>query len=68
MKAEGTFKPSQLSSETLGLGSPPSYDREMTEDSSTRAHCVESESYDFGTIVTEVTAITARKMYRVQDV
>ena len=66
--AEGTFTPSQLSFEAVGLGSPPSYDRNATGESSTRGHHMESECDDFGIIVTEVTTITTRKRYRVQDV
>lgn len=58
IKAEGMFAPSQLSSEALGLGPPPSYDRDVTGEPSTLAQHAECESDDFGTIVTEVTTIT----------
>jgi hypothetical protein len=68
VKAEGTFTPSSLSSETPGSGPPPSYDRDVTGEPSTRAQRVESKGDDLGTIVTEVTTITTRKRYRVQDV
>jgi len=68
MKAEGAFAPSQLSSEALGPGPPPSYIKDTNGAPSARAQHVESESDDFGTMVTEVTTITTRKRYRVQDV
>ena len=56
------------SSETLGLGSLPSYDVGSAGQSATRAqHTEESERDDLGTIVTEVTTITTRRRYRVED-
>jgi hypothetical protein len=68
VKVEGIFTPSQPSSETLGSGFPPSYDAEATVgQSSTRAQHAESERDDFGTIVTEVTTVTTRRRYRVED-
>jgi len=67
MKAEDTFTPSQLSPEALSSGPPPSYDRDATGEPSTRTQHVESESDDFGTIVTEVTTVATRKRYRVQE-
>jgi hypothetical protein len=63
---EGAFTPSQSSSETSG--SPPSYGGDATGQSSTRAHHAESERDDFGTVVTEVTTVTTRRRYRVEDV
>jgi len=59
----GVQGPSQSPSETLGSGSPPSYDGDAT----TRTQHAESERDDFGTIVTEVTTVTTRKRYRVED-
>jgi len=56
------------SSENLCSCSLPAYDREATGQSSARAQHAEYERDDFGTIVTEVTTITTRKRYRVQDV
>jgi hypothetical protein len=67
MKVEDAFMPSQSSSETLGSGFPPSYDGDATGQSSTRAQYAESEQDDFGTVVTEVTTVTTRKRYRVED-
>ena len=67
VKVEGTFMPSQPSPETLGSGSLPSYNGDPTERSSTRAQHGESERDDFGTIVTEVTTVTTRRRYRVED-
>ena len=66
MKVEGSFARSQLSAETLGSGSLPSYDGE-TSQSSARAEQVQSERDEFGTVVTEVTVVTTRKRYRVED-
>ena len=63
---EGRFTPSGPSSETLGSGSPPSYAGDTTGRSSRTQH-TESECDDFGTVVTEVTIITTRKRYRVED-
>ena len=65
--AEGAFTPSQPSSETLGSGSLPSYDGDTTGQSSTHTQHAESERDDFGTIVTEITTITTRRRYRVED-
>ena len=67
VKVEGLFTASQPSPETHGSGSPPSYSGDATGQSSTRAQHVESERDDFGTIMTEVTTITTRKRYRVED-
>ena len=55
------------SSETFDSGSLPSYDGDATGQSSARAQHAEYERDDFGTVVTEVTTITTRKKYRVQD-
>ena len=66
VKLEGA-SPRQ-SPETLGSGSPPSYDGARPGQSSARTQVVESEHDDFGTIVTEVTTITTRRRYRADDV
>ena len=63
MKIEGSLSPS---SEVLGSG-PPSYDEGATGQSSVRTQVAESERDDFGTVVTEVTTVTTRKRYRVED-
>ena len=69
VKVEGVLSPSQLLSETLGSGFPPSYDGAATGQSSAHTRVAESESDDFGTVVTEVTTVltTTRKKYRVED-
>jgi hypothetical protein len=67
VKVEGAFAPSRSSSEVLGSGFPPSYDGDVTGQSTTRAEHTESERDGFGTIVTEVTTIKTRKRYRVED-
>ena len=67
MRIHGALTPLQSLSETLGSGSLPSYDGDATGQSSTRAQHAESERDDFGTIVTEVTTITTRRRYRVED-
>ena len=69
MKVEGTFTRSQSSPEALDPGSLPSYDGDITGQSSTRTQRTESERDDFGTIVTEVTTtlVTTRKKYRAED-
>lgn len=54
-------------SETFDSGSLPSYDGFATGPSSTHAQHAESERDDFGTTVTEVTIITTRKKYRIED-
>ena len=67
MEVKGVFAPSQSPFETFGSGSPPLYDGDATGRSSTRAQHAESERDDFGTVVTEVTIVTTRKKYRVED-
>lgn len=67
MKVEGKSKSSRSLSETLGSGSLPPYDEDAAGQSTTRAQHSESERDDFGTIVTEVTTVTTRKRYRVED-
>jgi len=65
---EGTSKLSQQLPEMLSSGSLPPYDEDATTgQSSTRAQHAESERDDLGTIVTEVTIVTTRKRYRVED-
>ena len=68
IKAEGASTPLQQSSETVDLGLPPSYNGDTPGQSSTESQHAESERDDFGTIVTEVTVVTTRKRYRVEDV
>ena len=68
VKVERAPTPSHSSTETFGLGSLPSYDVGAAGQSSARTqHTEESERDDFGTIVTEVTTITTRRRYRVED-
>lgn len=72
VKVENALSPSQLLSDILGSGSPPTYDGQATEpETSTRTQNVESEHEEYGTVVTEVTVvnstITTRKKYRVED-
>jgi len=69
MKIEGKLTPSWSSSETPGLSSLPRYDHDGdgTGQSSARAQHAESERDDFGTTVTEVTVVTTRRRYRVED-
>ena len=67
VRTEGMSTPSQSSSESLGLGFLPPYSGDATGQSTTHAQHAESERDDFSTIVTEVTTITTRRRYRVQD-
>ena len=68
MKVEGKSTPFRpLSGETSGSSSLPPYDGDGSGQSSTRAQHAESEDDDFGTVVTEVTVVTTRKRYRVED-
>ena len=68
MEVEGRFTSPGSSSETPGSGPPPSYHGDATGESSTHNQHTESERDDsFGTIVTEVTTITTRRRYRVED-
>ena len=67
VRVEGMFTPLQSSSETLDPGSLPPYCLDATRRSSARAQHVESERDDFGTIVTEVTTVTTRRRYRIED-
>ena len=66
VKVEGVFTPLQLLSEALRSGSLPSYDGDTLQPSA-RAQHAESERDEFGTVVTEVTVVTTRKRYRVED-
>jgi len=68
VKVEGVFTPSRPSSGALGSGSLPPYREDATGQPSAHAHRTESGNDDFGTTVAEVTTITTRKRYRVQDV
>ena len=54
-------------SETMGRGSPPLYEGDATGQSSARTQHTESERDEFGTIVTEVTTVTTRRRYRVEN-
>ena len=53
--------------EELGLGPLPPYDENEPGQPPARARHVEQERDDFGTVVTEVTIVTTRKRYRVED-
>ena len=53
--------------ETMDQGFPPSYEGDGFGQSSTSAQHAESESDDFGTVVTEVTTVTTRRNYRVES-
>lgn len=60
----------QSSFGTLGSGSPPLYDGDVTGQPSTHIqHNANSEHNDFGTTVTEVTTVitTTRRKYHVED-
>jgi len=67
VKAEGTSTPSRSSSGTVGQGFPPSYEGDAIGESSARTQRMESERDEFGTVVTEVTTVTTRRRYRVED-
>lgn len=67
MKVEGAFTPSRSSSEALGSRLLPPYDEEGTGRSPTPAQHAESGLDGFGTVVTEVTVVTTRKRYRVEE-
>lgn len=53
--------------EALGLGPLPPYDENEPEQPPAHVQHVEQERDDFGTVVTEVTIVTTRKKYRVED-
>ena len=63
MEVEGVDKSSL---ETFGSGLPP-YDENEPGRSSSREQHMGSEHDDFGTVVTEVTVVTTRKKYRVDN-
>ena len=67
MNVEGAPTTSGSSSEALGPGPLPSYDGDTAGQSSAHTQHTESERDDFGTIVTEVTTVTTRRKYRVED-
>ena len=73
MKVESASAPSLSLSGNPGLGSLPSYDGAVTEQSTTRTQHVESGDDVLGTVVNEVTVVTTnstvttRKKYRVAD-
>ena len=56
---------------TVGPKLPPLYEGSALGQPSTSTQCTESESEDLGTVVTEVTTVTAvtttRRKYRVED-
>ena len=64
--SEGAFMPLQLPLVRVPLFHTNIKD--ATGEPSTRTQHLESESDDFGTMVTEVTTVTTRKRYRVQEV
>ena len=66
VKVGGVFTPSQSSFGVFDSGSLPSYDGN-TSQPPTRTQHAESERDEFGTVVTEVTIVTTRKKYRVED-
>ena len=53
--------------EPTGRESPPSYEGDTNGQYHTRTQHAESDRDDFGTIVTEVTTVTTRRRYRVED-
>ena len=67
VEVEGLLTPSKPSREALVSDFLPSYDWNAPGQSSTHAQRVESEREEFGTIVNEVTIVTTRKRYRVED-
>ena len=67
MNVEGPPTTSGSSSEPFGPGPLPSYDGDTTGQSSAHTQHTESERDDLGTVVTEVTTVTTRRKYRVED-
>jgi hypothetical protein len=67
VNVEGTATASRSLPRTIHSDSLPPYNRGTTGQSSTHAHQAESEHDGFGTIVTEVTTVTTRRRYRVED-
>ena len=67
MKIEGKSTSSRSPSGTVGQEVPPSYEGDAIGESSVRGQRTESERDEFGTIVTEVTTVTTRRRYRVED-
>ena len=67
MKVEGTSTSSRSPLETVGQEVPPSYQGDTIGEPTARAQRTESERDEFGTIVTEVTIVTTRRRYRVED-
>ena len=67
VKVEGTSTPSQILSETLGTDALPSYDGDTAGQRPAQAQHTAYEYDGFGTVVTEVTTITTRKRYRLED-
>ena len=68
MKVEDISTSSRSPFGTTEQGFPPSYEGDAIGESSARTQCTESERGEFGTIVTEVTTVTTRRRYRVEDV
>jgi len=66
VKVEGSFTHAQLPAETVISGSLPPYNGNQWQAIAHAQH-VESERDEFGTVVTEVTVVTTRKKYRVED-
>jgi len=67
VKDEGTPTPSRSSSGIAGQEFPPSYEGNAIGESSAHTQRAESQRDEFGTIVTEVTTVTTRRRYRVED-
>jgi len=68
VKVEGTSTTSSRSPfGAVGQEIPPSYEGDAIGEPSARTQRTESERDEFGTIVTEVTTVTTRRRYRVED-
>ena len=67
MKVESKPTSSRSPPGTVGQEVPPSYEGDAIGESSARGQLTESERDEFGTIVTEVTTVTTRRRYRVED-
>ena len=58
---------SRPSTGTVGQEFPPSYEGDAIGQPSAHNQRTEFERDDFGTVVTEVTTVTTRRRYRVED-
>ena len=66
VKVRGVSTLSQSSFGVFDSGSLPSYDGDDSQPPTCTQHA-ESDRDEFGTVVTEVTVVTTRKKYRVED-